>query len=349
MNPPSFGHLRRLASRARKRLSSRALILLYHRVAESISDPWSLAVKPAHFAEHLEVIKKRARVLSVEELVAAVAGNKLPRRAVVITFDDGYADNLLNGKPLLEKNDCPATVFVTTGFAGSDREFWWDELDRLFLQPGALPSSLRLTVGSKDYSWDLGEAARYGEAAFHTNERWRAWQKDDPCSRQLLYRSLWELMHPLPEGERQRVRDDLVSWAGADRSPRATHRALSSDELRELAEGGLIEIGCHTVTHPKLAALGLDAQRDEINRSKSRLEELLNRGIKSFAYPYGRPCDYTAGTVAAVKEAGFDSACSTSNGLVHRRSSLFELPRFQAPDVDGEVLDGMLGQWFDTW
>src|SRR5688572_7601228 len=109
MNLTSFGHLRRLAARARKRLSSRALILLYHRVAEASSDPWSLAVKPAHFAEHLEVINRRARVLSVEELVAAIAGDKLPRLAIVITFDDGYADNLLNAKPLLEKNDCPAT------------------------------------------------------------------------------------------------------------------------------------------------------------------------------------------------------------------------------------------------
>ncbi len=347
MNSTSFGHLRRLAARTRKRFSRRALILLYHRVAEAISDPWSLAVKPAHFAQHLEVINKRARVLSVKELVAAIADNNLPRRAVVITFDDGYADNLLNAKPLLEKNDCAATVFVTTGFAGSDREFWWDELDRLFLQPGALPSNLHLTIDTKNYRWDLGEAARYGESAFYTNERWRAWQKDDPCSRQLLYRSLWELLHPLPEGERQRVRDDLISWAGADKSPRATHRSLSSDELRELAEGGLIEIGCHTVTHPKLASLAVNSQRDEISQSKSTLEELLDRRIKSFAYPYGRPCDYTAETVAVVKEAGFDSACSTANGLVSRRSNPFELPRFQAPDVNGEALDGLLRQWFD--
>ncbi|HJQ71522.1 MAG TPA: polysaccharide deacetylase family protein [Blastocatellia bacterium] len=346
MNTASFGGLRRLASRARSRLSSRALILLYHRVAEASSDPWSLAVKPAHFAEHLDVIKRRASVLSVEGLVAAITNGKLPRRAVVITFDDGYADNLLNARPLLERYDCAATVFVTTGFAGSDREFWWDELDRLLLQPGALPPSLQLTVGSKDYSWDLGEAARYGESAFHANGRWRAWQTEDPSSRHLLYRSLWELMHPMREDERRRVRDDLVSWAGADRSPRASHRALSSDELGELAEGGLVEIGCHTVTHPKLAAIDPSTQREEIGQSKSRLEELLNRRIKSFAYPYGRPCDYTAETVALVKEAGFDSACSTTSGPVNRRSNLFELPRFQAPDVDGEALDRLVGQWF---
>ena len=343
-----LGRLRRLASRARNRSSSRALILLYHRVAEAISDPWSLAVKPAHFAQHLEVINRRARVLSVEELVAAIAGGKLPRRAVVITFDDGYADNLLNAKPILEKNDSSATVFVTAGFAGSDREFWWDELDKLFLQPGELPPSLHLTIDGKDYRWDLGAAARYGEKAFHMNEPWRAGQKDDPSPRHLLYRSLWELMHPLPEDERQRVQDDLVSWAAANRSPRATHRALSIDELRELAEGGLIEIGCHTVTHPKLAALALNSQSYEINQSKRRLEELLNRRIKSFAYPYGQPGDYTAETVALVKQSGFDSACSTTYGPVSRRSNPFELPRFQAPDVDGEVFDDLMRQWFDT-
>jgi peptidoglycan/xylan/chitin deacetylase (PgdA/CDA1 family) len=348
MNPTPLRHLRHLGAKVRNRLSNRALILLYHRVAESISDPWSLAVKPAHFAEHLEVIKKHARVLSVEELMASIADNKLPRRAVVITFDDGYADNLLNAKPLLEKNDLPATVFVTTGFIGDDREFWWDELDRLFLQPGALPERLQLTIDRNDYRWDLGEASRYGESAYYMNEGWRAWQKDDPSSRHLLYRSLWELMHPLSENERQRVRDDLALWAQADRSPRATHRALSPDELRELAQGGFIEIGCHTVTHPKLASLTASLQRDEINQSKSNLEEILGRRIKSFAYPYGRPCDYTAETVAVVKEAGFDSACSTSNGLVSRRSNPFELPRFQVPDVDGGTFDGLLRQWFDT-
>jgi peptidoglycan/xylan/chitin deacetylase (PgdA/CDA1 family) len=344
----SLRRLRRLAAKARTGLLSRALILLYHRVGESISDPWSLAVKPANFAEQLEVIKKQARVLSVEELISAIADNRLPRRAVVITFDDGYADNLLNAKPLLEKNDLPATVFVTTGFIGGEREFWWDELDRLFLQPGALPERLQLTIDRNDYHWDLGEASRYGESAYYMNEGWRAWQKDDPSSRQLLYRSLWELMHPLPESERQKVRDDLVLWARADRSPRATHRALSPGELGELAQGGLVEIGCHTVTHPKLASLPASLQRDEINQSKSSLEELVGRRIKSFAYPYGRPCDYTAETVTVVKEAGFDSACSTSNGVVSRRSNRFELPRFQVPDVDGGTLDSMLKQWFDT-
>jgi peptidoglycan/xylan/chitin deacetylase (PgdA/CDA1 family) len=80
---------------------------------------------------------------------------------VVITFDDGYADNLHNAKPLLERYDIPATVFVTTGHIGHEREFWGDELDRLLLQPSTLPELLGLSINGSPYQWELGEVAHY--------------------------------------------------------------------------------------------------------------------------------------------------------------------------------------------
>ena len=65
--------------------------------------------------------------MQLAELVAGVGSDNLPRRAVAVTFDDGYADNLYNAKPILTALDVPATVFVTTGNLG--KQFWWDELD----------------------------------------------------------------------------------------------------------------------------------------------------------------------------------------------------------------------------
>ncbi|HET9531812.1 MAG TPA: polysaccharide deacetylase family protein, partial [Blastocatellia bacterium] len=115
----------------RKRLDRRAVILMYHRVAEVRSDPWSLCVTPQHFAEHMEILRRHARPISLRELTGALREGSVPRRSVVVTFDDGYLDNLKNARPLLERYDIPATFFIATGYLGGEREFWWDELERM--------------------------------------------------------------------------------------------------------------------------------------------------------------------------------------------------------------------------
>src|SRR5829696_4965924 len=125
----------RAARIMRMRLVPKALILLYHRVIEIPSDPHLLSVTPSHFAEHLEVLRKYANPIRLEQAYRALEANKIADRTVVITSDDGYADNLTHAVPLLEQHDVPATVFVTSGYVNGGREFWWDELDRLLLQP----------------------------------------------------------------------------------------------------------------------------------------------------------------------------------------------------------------------
>ena len=337
--------LRRVAERIASHLSQRAVILLYHRVAEAATDPWQLCVTPRHFTEHLEVLRKHGHLVSLQKLVESLRNGNLPRRAVVITFDDGYADNLINAKPILEQYDAPATVFVTSGYVGHGREFWWDELDKLFLQPGALPEKLSLSLNGRVYDWDLGESAHYSEAAFQQHRHWRAWENGDSNPRHLVYHSLWQLMQPLPDAERQKLREALISWSGGEPAARPTHRTLSRDELSVLARGGLVEVGCHTVTHPALSALPAESQEQEILQSKASLEEALGQGVTSFAYPYGRPCDYTQQTISFVREAGFSSACSTTASAVTRRADRFQLPRIQVVDCDGDDFYNQLKSW----
>jgi peptidoglycan/xylan/chitin deacetylase (PgdA/CDA1 family) len=341
-----LGRLPRVARRLGSRADGKVIILLYHRVAKLDSDPWALAVTPRRFAEHLEVLRQHARLMQLQQISQELRDGNLADRSVVVTFDDGYADNLHNAKPLLKRHDVPATVFVTSGYVGRKRAFWWDELDRLLLRPGALPDRLELSVNGNTYQWELGEAARYTSEDFRRHRGWRAWDKS-PTPRHHLYSSLYELLRPLSEKERRQKLKEVRRWTVAARTRDSNHRPLSAAEVQELREGGLVEVGAHTVTHPTLSALTPLSQKHEIRRSKARLERMLNSSVSSFAYPYGKPRDYTAETVETVRQAGFDCACSSFAGLVRRSSDRFQLPRVYVRNWDGDRLARQLSRWFD--
>jgi peptidoglycan/xylan/chitin deacetylase (PgdA/CDA1 family) len=339
--------LRQITRWLGKRPSESVLVLVYHRIAKAPSDPWSLAVTPEHFAEHLGALWQHAVPLRLQQLSLALAkGTTLPGRSVVVTFDDGYADNLHNAKPLLQRYEVPATIFLPSGFIGSEDGFWWDELDRLLLQPGRLPKHLRLQINGKTHRWQLAEAARYPRTEFRRHRRWRAWE-DAPTPRHSLYKSLWRLLQRAPDEERRRVLVELRRWAGVEEEGQSSQPLLSLEQAAALANEDLIEIGAHTVSHPSLASLSLESQRNEIVKSKARLQDIAGRPVTSFAYPYGKRSDYSVQTIALVREAGFTCACSNFPGRVTLSTDAFQLPRLQVEDWEGEEFAQQLVGWFD--
>lgn len=346
MSARVLGSLRRGVRWLAGRLAPGALVLAYHRVAEPARDPQMLCVTPGHFAEHLEVLGRHGRPVALRSLVQALREGRSDRRSVAVTFDDGYADNLLNARPLLERYDTAATVFVVSGHLGSEREFWWDELERILLRAGRLPPTLRLDINGSERLWELGEAADYSEAASARCRFWNVTEPDDPGPRQAAYRSLCRLLRNLPEPDRRGILDEIVAWSGGEGTARATHRALTADGLLRLADGELVDAGAHTVTHPFLSALPADAQRAEIGGSRSRLEDVLGRTVDGFAYPYGSRPSYTAETVSLVREAGFTHACASFAGVVRRGTEHFQLPRAVVRDWDGDEFARRLRGWF---
>jgi len=340
--------LRRTTRRARRWLAhpfvQPGVILMYHRVVELPSDPQLLGVTPGHFAEHLDVLRRCAHPVSLERLLEGLRGGRVPGRAVAITLDDGYADNLFNAKPLLEQYDVPATVFVAAGQLGIPREFWWDELDRLLLQPGRLPGHLRLVCSGRMHQWALEEAAVYDDAAFEHNRTWHFERPDEPGPRQRVSGPLYHLLHGMPAADRQSLLDQLRLWAGASVEGRPSHRMLTVDEVSRLCPGPgeLITIGAHTMTHPALASLPTSEQRCEIQRSKAVLEEVLRSRVAGFAYPHGSG---TPETIAMVREAGFEYACSSEPDSVWANSARFWLPRVVVRDCDGDEFAGFLNYW----
>ncbi len=345
MRIPGLWRVGRAGRRLRNRISPRPIILVYHRVTRLATDPQDLAVSPAHFAEHLEVLGKHARVMSLAELVGKLEHNKLPRRGVVITFDDGYADNLHEAKPLLVKHEAPATVFVATGHIGRDQEFFWDEMDRIFLQPGELPAIFELKIADRFYRWDLSHARNYTKQDAAKHRHWHVGQPA-PTMRHTVYRTLCEFIRPMPPEEQQNVVWAVRQWAKVDAHGRASHKSLLREGVIQLAEGGLVEIGAHTAHHPMLSALPVDEQKAEIVSSAKALESILGHPATSFAYPYGSAADYTLDTVKVVREAGFRCACSNFEGSVRKGRDPYQLPRHLVRDWDGDEFARRLRQWF---
>ena len=328
MRIPGLKGLRLAARWLRSRFVGEGLILGYHRVADVARDTYSLCVTPQHFAEQLQVLHQYTQPISLRQLVKGLLDGNLPQRAVVVTFDDGYADVAYHAMPLLERYQIPATVFVTTGYIG--REFWWDELERIVLSAAVLPDELFLDVKDGTFEWTVHDAA------------YLTLDKGAPSPRQRLLQSLYALLLPLSYEERQGALARLWAWAGTRSNDRAHPRALTSEELVQLTGGSLVDIGAHTVTHPVLSSLPAAAQRSEIEQSKACLEELLGHPVTSFSYANGSSSEETP---ALVRDAGFVCACASHNDVAWRGSDHFYLPRFWIPDWDGQVFSRWLQRW----
>jgi peptidoglycan/xylan/chitin deacetylase (PgdA/CDA1 family) len=327
---------RRLRSGVRRlaaRIARPPLILMYHRVARTEIDPWRLCVSPENFAAQMAWVRTEREPMRLGELTRALAQGRSPRGALVVTFDDGYRDNLMQALPVLEAERVPATVFCTSGVVGSGQAFWWDRLAVLVLSPAQLPPWIELAVGAAQRRFDLGPATRYD-----AGERARDRHADDDgrgaSPRLAFYREVWAWLRPLRADERDGAIAQIAAWSGAS-SAADDALPLSQTEARSLAASPWIEIGAHSVTHAALPGLPPPARREEVAHSKRHLEALIERPVTSFAYPFGDEDDATA---AAVRDAGFDCSCTTRAAAVRRDTDRFHLPRIAVGDWDAATL-----------
>jgi peptidoglycan/xylan/chitin deacetylase (PgdA/CDA1 family) len=309
----------------RAQLHGGALILGYHRISSPSGALDEVCVTPENFAEHLHQLRKGKHPMRLSELVQHLKDGSLPDKSIAITFDDGYADNLYAAKPLLEKYEIPATVFICTGNMG--KEFWWDELERLVLSSQADLRALYLRVGKAQFTGDSLRGIS---------------KMDNPEAHRQFHRALYHFLLSLDVEDQNHAMGMIRRWSDESAPETSTPRAMTEEELLRLVDGGLIELGAHTRHHPMLPQLSLERQREEIQSSKKDLESLLGRNIAGFSYPNGRA---TVDAKRLVREMGFAYACTSLHDVVRPGSDLYELTRFWQQDVDGEGFMKRLNTW----
>ncbi len=314
---------------------------MYHRIFKSSRDPWELCVSPEHFSEHLEVIKKLAQPCSLKELSRFLMEDNLPSNAIAVTFDDGYTDNLTNAKPLLVKHEIPATVFISSGYINHKVGFWWDQLTDIIFHTKVLPNSLNVKISEELIFWKNEEQSILTKEAGIDQPTVQK-NYDNFHVRMNLYMFLYEKLIALPIKDQATALKQILTWADYFCVAQPDHIPMSAADLLTLIDGNLIDIGAHTVSHPLLPSLPRETQYREIIDSKSSLEEITQRPVSFFAYPFGK---FDQVTLDIVKQAGFMSACTTEQNIVNHDTMRYTLPRLAVKDWDGEQFSIMLQSW----
>jgi peptidoglycan/xylan/chitin deacetylase (PgdA/CDA1 family) len=303
---------------------------MYHRIADVPIDHWGLAVSPRHFEEHLRVLRRACQPLPLAEFIYNLTAGTLPPNAVALTFDDGYVDNLIAGKPRLAAAGIPATIFLATGYLDRSEAFWWDELANLILL-GTASQSFELVIRGRSTQVDFGSEAP-ARVDGNTNAA-------SLTRRRAALLTLRETLRLVGEEDRRLAMASLRSFFGGLDYCTGLGRAMTSDEVRTIASDGLVSIGAHTVTHPMLLALDATTRQREIAESKRACEDLIGVPVTAFAYPYG---DSNVEAREAVKAAGFTFACGGRGGAANFMSDIFALPRMYVPDMGGDAFERAL-------
>lgn len=283
---------------AHYKLRGRAVVLMYHRVLPPDADTCStdgIVVTPATFARHMAFLARHFRPLSSGQFRACLDAGRMPDRACLVTFDDGWSDNEQFALPVLERFQVPAIVFLATGFVGGSRPFWQEELTRLLVEfyrdrpsDRDVLNQCGLLTGPDATESELRRAARdvvtrlkSASDADVDDLRYRLSPPDRPASRRT-----------------QRYGDDsFLDWDAAHR----------------LASHPLIAVASHAHSHVPLTRLGHHGARRDLRRS---LEEFAAHGLpttETCAYPNG---DHDSDTIAAAAESGFSMAFTTVPGYV---------------------------------
>lgn len=295
--------LRGVLDREERRGAGSLAILCYHRILpKRAKDEYpfpDLAVTPEGFLAHCEVLAERYEILPLGDAVDRLRnGYRGTKPLGAITFDDGYRDNFRYALPALRQTGLRATFFVVSSLAGTTLSPWYDSLAR---SAGILGREGRLA----EVLGTLGLPSLHEGISV-------------PSPREIVQRA-----KRLSPGDRERTVMAVTKASGGDGANPETDHIMGPAELAELASLGH-EIGAHSVSHEILTSLSPEALEREVSGCSQVLQSMSGKKPRGFCYPNG---DYDEDTVAAVRRAGFDYACTTKDGNNSPSTPPYELRR----------------------
>ncbi|MPY87940.1 MAG: polysaccharide deacetylase family protein [Luteitalea sp.] len=283
-------------------------ILMYHRFGEQPGDIWPGA---EIFERQIRYLRSKFHVLSLAELTESLVSGRPRQNAIVLTIDDGYEDFYKVAYPVLRKYDVPATLYVATDFIDG-RTWLWPDIVAFILQRTARRSWTSNGRVPKQ-TYDLAV----------------------PAQRRAAWSGIGTQCVEMDVASRTTLLQALAMELDVDLPPKPTRefKPLNWAQLREMAAHG-IEIASHSCSHARLTLCTAQELEHEMLDSKRRIEEMLDRPVRSFCYPFGKPADVNAIVRQAVVDAGYRNAVVAYSDA-DLTDDLFGLRRFSVgADLD---------------
>lgn len=260
-----------------------ATIVLHHDISAAASPfeaELNVMTRPEQFRAQLAYFEKNYDLIDLDTLLSG----SLPRRPLLLTFDDCFRSVLDVARDVLAPRGVPAVLFTNPGL----------------LAPAA--PSLDSVL-----SW---YASRYGHSALLEELKLEGYSSVGAI--------LTQVMAGRNAGQRRDIRDNLMisgKMTAADLAAR--HPLLTAADLPELIRLG-VEIGNHTASHVHCRSLSAEERVDELVGAQAALERVCGRPVRAFSVPYGNEADLTPEVLSTLRSSGHKAFF-----LVHARSNRF--------------------------
>jgi len=282
---------------------------MFHRVCPESSTPRirgnaGLEVTPEYLENTIRFLRQNDyEIVSLTRVAQILNGDHEEKKFAVFTFDDGYADNYLYAYPVLKKHKVPFTIYVTTHFPDGKAILWWYLLEDLILRENQI-----------EFEFD-GRKYQYFCASLWEKER--------------TYQDIHGLiLNNPPSTLDQRIQQVFKNYA-VDLLGKTSELALNWQQIREMSENPLVEIGAHTIRHHALNKLPESAVQKEMEGSRNKIESETGQKIEHFCYPFGTQNEVGEREFQIAKKCGFKTSTTThaANIFPEHKNLLERLPR----------------------
>lgn len=305
-------------------------ILMFHNVRPARPRAYApnqpLEVTPEFLESTVELLRKLDyEIVAIGDLPAKIEQNG-GNRFAVLTFDDGYRDNVDIAAPILRRYGAPYAIYVTPGFVERTARLWWLELEAAI----ALLDRVEMKIAKEVFSAPAGTAEEKHSA----------------------YVAAYAFLRRHEEPAMLECVSKLVEQSGAEGS--FSELCMTWDEIRAAITDPLCTIGAHTLTHARLTLHGEAAVRRELLESKLTIEREIGRPVMHLAYPFGDSGSARQREFAIARECGYETALTTRPGVLFKahRQHMMALPRLAVHGgwQDARSLESLLtGAPFALW